>query len=143
MKVTKHFDSKEFDRPERVRNGKKFPRAPYPEKWIESRLRPLCEALEVLRAELGGKAITVGSGYRDPEYNRAIGGARSSQHMEGRAADITVKDVDAKTVHDTALRLYREGKLKIGGLGEYPGFCHLDVRPSKKLARWRGSRDDN
>lgn len=36
-----------------------------------------------------GKAITVNSGYRSPAVNRRVGGAASSQHMTGQAADIT------------------------------------------------------
>lgn len=36
-----------------------------------------------------GKAITVNSGYRSPELNRAIGGSPTSSHMQGQAADIT------------------------------------------------------
>lgn len=37
-----------------------------------------------------GKPITVTSGYRCPALNKAVGGAKSSQHMLGEAADITV-----------------------------------------------------
>jgi uncharacterized protein YcbK (DUF882 family) len=143
MKITEHFDSAEFDRPERVIAGKVYPAQSYPPEWIESRLRPLCEALEILRTELKAP-ITINSGYRDPAYNAAISGAKASQHMQGRAADITVKGVEQKVVHETALRLYKEGKLKIGGLGDYPDrFTHIDVRPSKRLMRWVGSRKDN
>ncbi|MGH9397363.1 MAG: D-Ala-D-Ala carboxypeptidase family metallohydrolase, partial [Terriglobia bacterium] len=33
-------------------------------------------------------AMIVNSGYREPAYNAGIGGARSSQHVFGTAADI-------------------------------------------------------
>lgn len=36
-----------------------------------------------------GKPIIVNSGYRCPELNKAIGGAPTSQHVKGEAADIT------------------------------------------------------
>jgi hypothetical protein len=36
------------------------------------------------------KPIIVNSGYRCEALNKAIGGAKSSQHMLGEAADITV-----------------------------------------------------
>lgn len=39
--------------------------------------------------ELCGRPITVNSGYRCPALNKAVGGATSSQHMTGEAADIT------------------------------------------------------
>lgn len=45
--------------------------------------------LDPLR-EWYGKPITVNSGYRSPELNAAIKGAKNSQHMSGEAADITV-----------------------------------------------------
>ena len=41
----------------------------YPPEWVEERLRPLCEVLEAVRAELGGRSIKVASGYRTPTYN--------------------------------------------------------------------------
>lgn len=135
-KVTAHFTAEEFGQP--ARHG--WRRAAYPARWIAGRLRPLCGALEVLRAALGGRPMTVVSGYRSAAYNRAIGGARRSQHVEGRAADLRVSGVTPAKVHAVALELQRQGKIRIGGLGKYPGFVHVDVRPGKRLARWEGSR---
>ena len=39
--------------------------------------------------EMWGKPIGVNSGYRSAELNRAVGGAKYSQHLRGEAADIT------------------------------------------------------
>lgn len=143
MNVTPHFTLAEFGRPRRVRNGKVFEAAEYPLDWVPTRLVPLCLILEKLREQLKAP-IKIGSGYRDPAYNAAIGGARASQHMAGRAADITVKGVSAAKVHATVLRLYNEKKLPaLGGLGQYPGFIHVDVRPTNRLVRWGGSRKEN
>lgn len=36
-----------------------------------------------------GKPITVNSGYRCPELNKAVGGKPTSQHVQGEAADLT------------------------------------------------------
>ena len=47
---------------------------------IEKVLDPLREAY--------GKPIIVSSGYRCPKLNAAVGGAASSQHVKGEAADI-------------------------------------------------------
>ena len=44
--------------------------------------------LDPLR-EWYGKPIAVNSGYRCPQLNRLVGGAASSQHLKGEAADIT------------------------------------------------------
>ena len=44
--------------------------------------------LDVCRSYIG-EPIYVTSGYRCPLLNRAVGGAKNSQHMQGKAADIT------------------------------------------------------
>jgi len=52
-------------------------------------MRVLCvEVLEPLRRRYG--RIIVTSGYRCKELNKAVGGARNSQHLRGEAADIYV-----------------------------------------------------
>jgi hypothetical protein len=50
------------------------------------------EALDCLQTlrDLLGKPMIVLSGYRSPEYNRRVGGARASKHMEGTAFDISI-----------------------------------------------------
>ena len=45
-----------------------------------------------------GKPITITSGYRTAAHNAAVGGAKSSQHLLGRAADFYVEGVDVATV---------------------------------------------
>jgi uncharacterized protein YcbK (DUF882 family) len=140
MNLTPHFSVEEFGRPWRERAHKVFGAAPYPKEWIVPRLQPLCEALEVIRSALGDKAIHVGSGYRDRAYNQSIGGARYSQHMEGRAADIVVEGVTPADVHKCIYELYISKQLKIGGLGSYPTFTHVDIRLEKFIRTWTGSR---
>ncbi len=44
-----------------------------------------------------GKAVTITSGYRTAAHNAAVGGAKSSQHLLGRAADIQVAGVPSRT----------------------------------------------
>lgn len=46
------------------------------------------ECLDKVR-EMWGKPIGVNSGYRCYELNKAVGGAKNSQHLRGEAADIT------------------------------------------------------
>lgn len=45
------------------------------------------KVLDPLR-ELYGNPIFVSSGFRSLDLNRAVGGAKNSQHMKGEAADI-------------------------------------------------------
>lgn len=52
-------------------------------------LRALCvSVLEPIRERFG--PVVINSGYRGPELNRMVGGAASSQHCSGEAADIEV-----------------------------------------------------
>lgn len=98
------------------------------------RLRVLAEQLEVLRAELGGNAVRVISGYRSPAHNRAVGGARNSQHLYGRAADISISGYTPRQIKNTIEKLIREGRMQQGGIGLYGSFVHYDTRGS--AARW-------
>jgi len=125
MYVTPHFKAQEFQCPD---NG-------VPPEDLFDNLERLCMQLEVLREELG-KPIIVISGYRSPEFNARINGARSSQHMQATASDIKVKGVTPRKVHSTILKLIKEGRIEEGGLGLYETFVHYDVRG--KRARWYG-----
>jgi uncharacterized protein YcbK (DUF882 family) len=138
--MTEHFKATEFAQ----RRWEGGPAVAYPAEWLASRLKPLCETLEVIRAEFD-KPVTILSGYRSPAFNGALkGAARRSQHMLGRAADIRVKGVSAKVVRDTIHLMILAGRLPlVKGLGEYPTFTHVDIRESKRLATWSGSRKDN
>ena len=86
-----------------------------------------------------GKAVTITSGYRTAEHNAKVGGAKSSQHLLGRAADIQVADT---SVEDVAA--YAESLMPAwGGVGRYPvktgrakGWVHVDTRANK--SRWTG-----
>ncbi len=53
-------------------------------------LRLLCvKVLEPVRQHFG-RPVVISSGYRSPALNRAIGGARNSQHTTGEAADFEI-----------------------------------------------------
>lgn len=78
-----------------------------------------------------GRAVSISSAYRTAGYNASIGGSKSSYHVKGQAADITVKGVNPVIVGMYANSI-------AGGLGVYAyatgGFCHIDTRTVKY--RW-------
>lgn len=79
-----------------------------PNKQQEKNLINLVDnILDPLR-EKYGKPIIVTSGFRSEKLNRAIGGAKTSQHLTGEAADIrTIEDTpeENKKLFDLAQEL--------------------------------------
>ena len=132
MRLEKNFILSEF----KCKDG-----SDVPDSMLDN-VKLLAKNLQVLRDEIG-KPIRVISGYRSPKYNRKIGGARKSQHMTSKAADIKIKGMTPAEVKRTIVRLIKEGKMMSGGIGLYRTFTHYDVRG--RNARWygRGVKDDN
>lgn len=123
-----HFSKHEFALPADKASAHGCEPAEYPPEWVEARLRPLCMALEVIRAEFGGKPVRIISAYRPLPYNRSIGSEDTSQHVQGRAADFQIDGVSPGVIWDRMLALRHVGRLDIGGAGVYDEFCHVDVR---------------
>jgi len=59
---------------------------------VRDRLAQLAGKLEDIRSLLGAKPVMVSSGYRCPQLNKAIGGAETSAHLYGCAADFIVPE---------------------------------------------------
>lgn len=118
-------------------------RTPYPDRWRSDRAVILAQNFELVRTLLGDEPITILSGYRTPEHNsRTEGAAVKSQHVQGRAIDITHRTLPAVEVYIRVLAAQRRGELpNLGGLGLYQWGVHLDVRPKLKgrLAKWPGA----
>lgn len=94
------------------------------EKLIANVLQPLRDKY--------GKPIIVDSGYRCPKLNTAVGGAKTSQHLYGQAADIrTVSDTvtDNKRLFDTAKKMINDKEIIVGQLiNEYNyNWVHISI----------------
>ena len=113
---------------------------PYPEKWKPTRAVGLGQVFEDIRAGVGGP-IRVSSAYRTRDYNARVGGSRRSQHVEGRALDLAVPPKFALAeFFEIVLAVVRRSSSLLRGLGVYPTFIHIDIRPSRRLVRWQGKR---
>ncbi len=126
--LTKNFNWSEFASPD----GAPVPAA------LKPNMVRLARNLEVLRASLGGKAISIHSGYRSPAYNASLPGAAPfSRHMRAEAADFSVAGVSNAAVYCKVEELIAAGKMREGGLGFYSGHLHYDIRGT--VARWTGT----
>ncbi len=100
-----------------------------PDESIASQVRSLVvTVLQPLRSAFG-KPLHINSGYRCPALNKALKGAKNSQHTKGQAADIA---------SDAPIRLARiviERGLDFDQMILYPNFIHLSYtfeRPNRK-----------
>jgi len=129
--LTKNFKLSEF----RCRDG-----SDVPDELMDNVLL-LAQNLQVLREHVD-KPIRVISGYRSKSYNTKISGARKSQHMVAKAADIKISGMTPTEVKAVIVQLIKEGKMHKGGIGLYRTFTHYDTRGWN--ARWygKGVKDD-
>ena len=85
-----------------------FTRSKYPEVYnvpsheAIANLKRLCSWLEVLR-ERAECPIIINSGYRSPQLNRKVGGASTSNHLTGCAADIRTSGYEQAIVYAAIL----------------------------------------
>ena len=123
MKLSTNFSISEFQ----SKDGSETP------PMVILNLRKLAKNIQVLRDYIG-KPIKINSGYRSPQHNAKIGGAKNSQHLTGKAVDIRVDGMTPKQLFDIIETLQNKGKMDIGGLKAYNSFVHYDIRGH--FARW-------
>lgn len=96
--------------------------------------------LQPLRNKWG--AVVVLSGYRTPEYNLRIGGAKKSNHMTASAADIhPLRHDELDEFINLIETMHSHGELPaLGGFGKYKTWVHLDITRATDghLRRWHG-----
>jgi len=83
MKLSKYFSYNELVKNQDISNTQAF-----------INIVHLCMAgLDPIREKFQ-KPMIITSGYRSPEYNSKIGGAKKSQHTKGEAADFIIRGVE-------------------------------------------------
>jgi hypothetical protein len=119
MRLTPNFsleqliDSETAER-ERIDN------TPAPE--IVKNLRLLAQGLEQVRT-LTGFPLEISSGYRCPELNRHVGGSKTSQHTQGKAADFTCAEFGPPV---DVIKAIRDSDIDFDQcILEYAGWVHI------------------
>jgi uncharacterized protein YcbK (DUF882 family) len=95
----------------------------------------LSDQLQILRDIYG--SIHINSAYRCESHNESIGSNSTSQHILGKAADITA-ELTPGELADVIEEDIQNNIVKFGGLGRYSTFTHVDIRGYK--ARWDNTK---
>lgn len=122
MKLTNNFSLSEFE----CKCGCKMPA------FVKENVKELAENLQALRDVVGRIDLT--NAYRCKEHNADVGGSTNSQHIKGKAADIKSNTLSPNEIANITDDLMKSEKFKLGGIGIYNTFTHVDIRGYK--ARW-------
>ncbi|WP_221584010.1 D-Ala-D-Ala carboxypeptidase family metallohydrolase [Microbacterium sp. G2-8] len=88
---------------------------------VKANVRHLMYKLEALRRKLGNQPVRINSAFRSTAINRSVGGVGDSQHLYGRAADISVTNRSVSTVIEKARTCGFPGIIR------YSGHTHVDT----------------
>ena len=128
-RITDHFSYNEFIRSTTAEQRHIDNTMP---KRYNANLVTLCEkVLEPIRQEYG-KPIIITSGYRCEKLNKAINGAKTSDHKFGAACDCVAQDGDNLKLWNVVMKMVKEGKLDCRQIiWEYgdkqPNWIHLSI----------------
>ena len=92
----------------------------------QSLIVKLQHARDVANDIVPGTKIRINSGYRCEANNEAVGGTKTSSHLNGTAADIRCTDIRTRGALLTGLRLAGFNRI---GIGET--FLHVDIDAGK------------
>lgn len=85
------------------------------------------DAIQRLRDDLGKPVIvTPNGGYRSPKQNKLSGGAAKSQHLLGKAFDVSLQNQDREHLVERAIAC------GFTGIGYYRTFMHFDIGPKRR-----------
>ena len=92
------------------------------------------EELQKIRDEFG--VVIINSGYRSPEYNKNVGGAKYSIHQYGLAADISFPNIEWTKENVTKIINFIEKHTFIYRIGLYDNRLHVDMFYSPNSRYW-------
>ncbi|MCK7579790.1 MAG: D-Ala-D-Ala carboxypeptidase family metallohydrolase [Chromatiales bacterium] len=79
------------------------------------------------RLRATGLDLNLTSGYRSPEHNASVGGARGSMHTRGLAADIDMAGMSPDERAALVRRLHAQGIPRFGTYTNSPNMLHVDM----------------
>ena len=130
MQLSEHFSLEELVASETAaRTG--IDNTPSPQ--LMPNLRALAQGLEQVRTALGGLPIHINSGFRCAALNSAVGGAKSSMHMRGLAADILCPQFG--TPLEVCRAIVAAGIVTDQIIHEFGKWCHIAVASPGTQAR--------
>ena len=105
-----------------------------PSEWLEwmphvnPNVLPEVRRKLIVLAQSIEKPIRLNSGYRTPEYNASVGGAKKSMHTQRKATDIQWPGSSANEK-----RAFIQKAIDAGftGIGCYNSFMHVDIGPKR------------
>jgi hypothetical protein len=103
-----------------------------PSESATQNLKRVAALLEQVRTLLGDHPISISSGYRSPGVNAAVGGAPSSMHLFGLAADFTCPSFGAP--HDICAKI-RSSQLSFDQVIFEGTWVHLGLVQDGKMPR--------
>ena len=119
-RLTAHFALEELA----CTQHREFDNTPPPE--VVETLRDTAARMEEVRRLLGGRVVSVSSGYRCRALNRAVGGAATSAHLIGRAVDFNCYGFGDPLA---VCRALAEANIGFDQLIEEGTWCHISFDP--------------
>ncbi len=94
--------------------------------------RAVLEMADIASSAVGQK-LKINSTYRDKLHNEDVGGKKRSKHMEGIAADLSLRGLSTSDKKRLLEALVDNGAK---GIGFYDNHIHFDLRKSDKVVTW-------
>lgn len=102
------------------------------EALIDNLLTPICERL--------GFIPTVSSGFRCAALNKAVGGASTSQHLDGKAADLTGSAAEVAKIFEAAVAVGTYDQLIYERKKSGARWVHVSYDPARSRRRILATR---
>lgn len=98
---------------------------------LENMSDPAANAWELLQsswANAGYDPLTLNSAFRDEAHNKAVGGAKHSQHLQGNAYDMNTRGFDEAKRQELTRMALQSG---FRGAGSYDNSMHFDTAKAR------------